>query len=98
MQGLATIAMATACGRVMRRQILMEEVERMFFGTTVEGTVVRVIDGDTVRIQADGREASIRNLALDTEESNSGSPTKPQTPWGRAAKTEASVSSRATRP
>ena len=61
----------------------------MFFGTTVEGTVVRVVDGDTVRIRADGREASIRNLALDTEESNSGSPTKPQTPWGRAAKAEA---------
>jgi micrococcal nuclease len=61
----------------------------MFFGTTVEGTVVRVVDGDTVRIRADGREESIRNLALDTEESNSGSPTKPQTPWGRAAKAEA---------
>ncbi len=61
----------------------------MFFGTTVEGTVVRAVDGDTVRMRADGREESIRILALDTEESNSGSRTKPKTPWGRAAKVEA---------
>ncbi len=61
----------------------------MFFGTTVGGTVVRVVDGDTVRINADGREESIRILALDTEESNPGSQSKPITPWGRAAKIEA---------
>jgi micrococcal nuclease len=58
----------------------------MFFGTTVDATIVRVVDGDTVRLQADGREQSVRLLALDTEESNQGSATKPITPWGREAK------------
>lgn len=61
----------------------------MFFGTTVNATVVRVVDGDTVRLRADGKEQSVRLLALDTEESNRGSSTKPLTPWGRKAKEEA---------
>lgn len=61
----------------------------MFLGTTVSAAVVRVVDGDTVRLQADGREESVRLLALDTEESNRGSSTKPVTPWGREAKKEA---------
>lgn len=61
----------------------------MFFGTTTDATIVRVVDGDTVRLQADGREQSVRLLVLDTEESNRGSITKPVTPWGRKAKEEA---------
>jgi hypothetical protein len=64
----------------------------MFFGTIINATVVRVVDGDTVRLQADGREQSVRLLALDTEESNRGSVTKPVTPWGRKAKEEPSAS------
>ncbi|MGQ0594388.1 MAG: hypothetical protein ACT4QB_17595 [Gammaproteobacteria bacterium] len=41
----------------------------MFFGTTVEGTVARVVDGDTVRIRADGREASERRARVRAEAS-----------------------------
>ncbi len=63
--------------------------EFMFFGTTVDAMVVRVVDGDTVRLRAEGKEESVRLLALDTEESNHGSATKPLTPWGRKAKEEA---------
>src|SRR5688500_5953405 len=59
----------------------------MFFGTTVAVTVVRVVDGDTLRIGGGPREESVRLLALDTEESNAGS-NKPITPWGHAAKRE----------
>lgn len=57
----------------------------MLFGTSITATVVRAIDGDTVRLTSDGREDSVRLLALDTEESNLGS-NKPVTPWGHKAK------------
>ncbi len=57
-------------------------------GTRIQGTVVRVVDGDTVRVEVNGDEESLRLLALDTEESNAGS-SKPVTPWGHAAKDRA---------
>ncbi|NDJ79090.1 MAG: nuclease [Chloroflexi bacterium] len=57
-------------------------------GTRVDATVVRVVDGDTLRVAAGEREESLRILALDTEESNAGS-SKPVTPWGHEAKKEA---------
>ncbi|WP_447598240.1 thermonuclease family protein [Nitrospira sp. Nam80] len=57
----------------------------MLFGTAITATVVRAIDGDTVRLTSGGREESVRLLALDTEESNLGS-NKPVTPWGHKAK------------
>lgn len=57
----------------------------MPFGTAITATVVRAIDGDTLRIMSDGREESVRLLALDTEESYRGS-NKPVTPWGTKAK------------
>ena len=57
----------------------------MLFGTSITATVVRAIDGDTLRLNADGREESVRLLALDTEESYRGS-NKPVTPWGQKAK------------
>jgi Micrococcal nuclease (thermonuclease) homologs len=57
----------------------------MLFGTAITATVVRVVDGDTLRLTADGREESVRLLGLDTEESNRGS-NKPVTPWGHKAK------------
>jgi micrococcal nuclease len=57
-------------------------------GTKVEVEVVRVVDGDTLRVSVEEREWSLRMLALDTEESNAGSD-KPVTPWGRKAKERA---------
>lgn len=57
-------------------------------GTQVEVEVVRVVDGDTLRIRMAEGERSLRLLALDTEESNAGSG-KPVTPWGREAKVRA---------
>lgn len=57
----------------------------MLFGTSITATVVRAIDGDTLRLMSDGREESVRLLGLDTEESNRGS-NKPVTPWGQKAK------------
>jgi micrococcal nuclease len=61
--------------------------------TRIEGTsrtveVVRAVDGDTVRVRADGAEESLRLLALDTEESRAGGG-KPRTPWGTEAKRRA---------
>ncbi len=57
-------------------------------GTTVDATVVRVVDGDTIRVEVKGEEESLRILSIDTEESNAGS-TKPASPWGKEAKKEA---------
>ncbi len=57
-------------------------------GTRVQAEVVRVVDGDTLRVKANDTEESLRILALDTEESHAGS-SKPVTPWGHAAKAEA---------
>lgn len=57
-------------------------------GTSIEVPVVRVVDGDTVRVEIDGTEESLRILALDTEESQRAGD-KPVTPWGKKAKEEA---------
>jgi micrococcal nuclease len=51
-------------------------------GTTVETSIVRVVDGDTVAVTIDGREEKLRLSHLDTEESNHGSD-KPVTPVGQ---------------
>ena len=64
-------------------------------GTIIETPFVRVVDGDTIRVEVDDGagnvvEESLRILALDTEESNSGG-NKPVTPHGHAAKAEAGV-------
>ncbi|MCL6433609.1 MAG: thermonuclease family protein [Leptolyngbyaceae cyanobacterium HOT.MB2.61] len=58
----------------------------MTHGTTVNATVLRVVDGDTLRVRLGDKEESLRISALDTEESNRGSSTKPVTPHGKAAK------------
>ncbi|NJM65248.1 MAG: nuclease [Acaryochloris sp. RU_4_1] len=62
----------------------------MFLGTTIEATVVRVVDGDTIRVRFSHLEPekSLRILNLETEESNSGS-NKLITPWGQQAKERA---------
>jgi micrococcal nuclease len=65
-----------------------KEKTKAIEGTTVDATVVRVVDGDTIRVKVQGEEESLRILALDTEESNPGSP-KPVSPWGKQAKKEA---------
>ena len=59
-------------------------------GTTLQATVSRVVDGDTIRVRHAHIEADepLRILALDTEESRGGSG-KPVTPWGIEAKAEA---------
>lgn len=59
-------------------------------GTTVNATVTRVVDGDTLVVDLDGAEEKLRLAALDTEESNRGSD-KPVTPWGKKAKEEAAA-------
>ena len=62
----------------------------MIRGTTIEVTVNRVVDGDTVRVFLPGieKDESLRLLAIDTEESNIGS-SKAITPWGDKAKERA---------
>lgn len=62
----------------------------MIQGTNVEGTVIRVVDGDTIRVNISQElpNESLRLLALDTEESNPGS-SKPVTPFGKKAKERA---------
>lgn len=62
----------------------------MYQGTTVEATVSRVVDGDTIRVllPESNDDESLRILALDTEETNAGS-SKPITPWGQKAKERA---------
>ena len=57
-------------------------------GTTVETSIVRVVDGDTVAVTILGREEKLRLSHLGTEESNHGSD-KPVTPWGKKAKERA---------
>ena len=62
-------------------------------GTSIDVPFVRVVDGDTIRVEIDDgsgdvRVESLRILSLDTEESNSGG-SKPVTPHGHAAKAEA---------
>ena len=59
-------------------------------GTTIEATVSRVVDGDTIRVFLPGveKDRSLRILAIDTEESNIGS-NKAITPWGDRAKERA---------
>ncbi len=58
-------------------------------GTTLDATVLKISDGDTIRVQSTQFDnESLRILSLDTEESNAGS-SKPVTPWGKKAKERA---------
>lgn len=57
-------------------------------GTALEVDVVRVVDGDTIKVDLQGEEENLRLLALDTEETHAGG-SKPVTPWGAAAKERA---------
>jgi micrococcal nuclease len=57
-------------------------------GTTVQTTIDRVVDGDTVAVTINQQAEKLRLSNLDTEESNHGSD-KPVTPWGKKAKEEA---------
>jgi endonuclease YncB( thermonuclease family) len=57
-------------------------------GTTIDTTIDRVVDGDTVAVAINNRPEKLRLSHLDTEESNHGSD-KPVTPWGKEAKQKA---------
>ena len=65
-----------------------KEKAKSIKGTKVDATVVRVVDGDTIRVKVKGQEESLRILSIDTEESNAGS-SKAVSPWGKEAKKEA---------
>ena len=65
-----------------------KEKAKAIKGTTIETKVVRVVDGDTIRVEVNSTEESLRILSLDTEESN-GASSKPVSPWGKEAKKEA---------
>lgn len=65
-----------------------KEKAKSIKGAKVDATVVRVVDGDTIRVKVKGQEESLRILSLDTEESNAGS-SKAVSPWGKEAKKEA---------
>lgn len=62
--------------------------ETSYFGTTMTVEVLAVVDGDTVKVDLEDEPENLRILALDTEESRP-VPGKPHTPWGVAAKEEA---------
>ncbi|KGX91624.1 thermonuclease [Pontibacillus halophilus JSM 076056 = DSM 19796] len=49
----------------------------------VEATVTRVVDGDTVKVEVDGREETVRLLLVDTPETKH--PSKPVQPYGPEA-------------
>jgi micrococcal nuclease len=57
-------------------------------GTKVTADLVRVVDGDTIRVKYNNEEEAIRIMALDTEESHANS-SKPVTPLGREASDKA---------
>ena len=57
-------------------------------GTTLETTVRRVVDGDTLIVPIEGDDERLRLLSLDTEESQNNSG-KPVTPLGQEATAEA---------
>ncbi len=54
-------------------------------GITLDGTIEKITDGDTIRVTAEGRLFKVRVLGLDTEESVGTNNPKPITAWGKAA-------------
>jgi micrococcal nuclease len=53
-------------------------------GPTQEATLVRVVDGDTIRVMVGGVEERVRYVGIDTPELNAGSPATPD-PYAQAA-------------
>jgi len=58
-------------------------------GPTERAALVRVVDGDTIRVRIDGREERVRYIGMDTPELNLGNPATPE-PYAVAA-TEANA-------
>ena len=58
-------------------------------GPTQDATLVRVVDGDTIRVMVDGVEERVRYIGIDTPELNTSSPATPD-PYAEAA-TEANA-------
>lgn len=52
-------------------------------GADIEGRVVKVVDGDTVRVRVDGREENVRYIGVDTPETKR--PGRPVECFGPAA-------------
>ena len=57
-------------------------------GTNLKVKFIKVVDGDTIKVEHQGETTNLRILSLDTEESYYGG-NKPVTPWGKEAKNEA---------
>lgn len=53
-------------------------------GSMQEATLVRVVDGDTIRVNAGGIEERVRYIGIDTPELNTSSPATPD-PYAEAA-------------
>jgi micrococcal nuclease len=53
-------------------------------GPTLEATLVRVVDGDTIRVMVGGVEERVRYIGIDTPELNASSPATPD-PYAQAA-------------
>lgn len=53
-------------------------------GPTEDATLVRVVDGDTIRVLVDGVEERVRYIGIDTPELNAGAPATPD-PYAAAA-------------
>ncbi len=53
-------------------------------GPTQEATLVRVVDGDTIRVRVGGAEERVRYIGIDTPELNASSPATPD-PYAEAA-------------
>ena len=56
-----------------------------FNGTHFDVPLVKVEDGDTIKVQLPGGEENVRVLCLDTEEKPGSSGSKPKTPFGLQA-------------
>jgi micrococcal nuclease len=56
-------------------------------GSTRDATLVRVVDGDTIRVMVEGVEERVRYIGMDTPELNENSKATPE-PYAEAATTE----------
>jgi micrococcal nuclease len=94
--GLAVLIAVSACaqetepasnasiGAPARPAPAIDEAPTRPTGPTQEGTLVRVVDGDTLRVLVDGVEERVRYIGMDTPELNATSTATPD-PYSEAA-------------